>query len=82
MTGLYDKDRDRITYAFGHLVSSYTPDAHSGDSGELALDTLAEIGLDEDMCMVIEMIAEHVNGNYQYTGEADEFSRRAEAGEV
>ena len=74
--------REKVVAAFGHLIASFGTDAHAGDSGDLALDTLNEVGLDEGAIAALEVAAEHVAGNYQYTGEADEFARRAERGEV
>ena len=66
--------RSPLIYAFGHLVSGYASpeDAHSADSIDLARDTLNSIEeLSANTISQIEELAEHVAGNYQYTGEAD-----------
>lgn len=75
-------EKDRLTYAFGHLVSSFGTDAHAGDSGELAQEVLTELGFSPREKSIIEDLAEHVAGNYQYTGEAEDEQRRIEQGEI
>jgi hypothetical protein len=83
---LPQESRDRLTYAFGHLVASFGTDAHSGDSGELAADTLIELLGDNDEAYMIigalGVVAEHVAGNYEWTGEAEDERRKIEAGEL
>ena len=74
---------DRLIYAFGHLVSSYrVEDAHAGDSGGLALDVLYDMEFTEREIAIIEALAEHVFGNYEFTGEGMEILRRIKAGEL
>lgn len=75
--------REALTYAFGHLVGSfYTDDATAGWSGELAGEVLAELGLSQEEIDRLEILAEYVYGNYNYTGEAEEYQRKIEAGEI
>lgn len=76
-------NRSKLIYAFGHLVASHNPeDPHHADSGDLADDVLRDMGLSEVEMDQIEAIAEHVAGNYRYTGDAEESERRIEAGEL
>lgn len=87
MSAVTQETRERLTYAFGHLVSSFNPeDPHHGDSRDLAGDVLAELlgeGTEGLVAIgVLDVIAEHVAGNYEWTGEAEEFQRRIERGEV
>jgi len=73
----------KIVYAFGHLVASCNPqDPHHGDSGDLAYDCLRELGYDEDAIEDLRYVAEHVAGDWEYTGRAVEEFRRIEAGEI
>lgn len=77
------KFRDGLTYAFGHAVSSHIEgDAHSGDSGDLAIDVMSDLGLTEEAIDMVMVLAEHVHGNYDYTGRGEELRRRIERGEV
>ena len=65
-------DPRRLAYAFGHLVASHTPDdPHHADSGDLADEELDALGLSLREKDLVEAIAEHVAGNYTYTGEAE-----------
>jgi hypothetical protein len=64
--------REQLFYAFGHLVASFNPeDPHHADSGDLARETLTELGLTEGDVAIIDGLAEHVAGNYRYTGEQE-----------
>jgi hypothetical protein len=73
----------RLIYAFGHLVGSFNPeDPHHGDSADLADDVMNEIGLTDSEREVVRDLAEHVAGNYDYTGEADRVTRQIEAGDL
>lgn len=74
--------RDRVAYAFGHAVSSYSTDAYAGDSGDLAQEVVEELGFTPMTVELFWLIAEHVAGNYAYTGEADRIRHQIEAGEV
>lgn len=74
--------RDSLTYAFGHMIGSFATDAHSGDSGDLAVDTLVEIGLSAEAREIVRILAEEVHGNYTYTGEADKYEADIVAGRV
>lgn len=67
--------RDRLTYAFGHAVSSHMIDAHSADSGELAIEVLSDLGLTEEEIEIVGYIAEHVAFNYEWTGEGEALAR-------
>lgn len=58
-----------LVYAFGHLVASYTPDAHAGDSGDLGQEVLDRLGLDEKAKAAVHRLAEHVAESYTYMGE-------------
>lgn len=80
--GFAVSDRAKLTYAFGHLVGSFGTDAHAADSGELGDTVMDEIGLVPDERAIVRVLAEHVAGNYRYTGEADDLIRRIERGEV
>ena len=71
-----------LTYAFGHLVASWYPDAHSADSGDLGSDVLDEMGLSPAEKALVERLAEHVAANYCWTGEGEAIMRRIEAGEL
>jgi hypothetical protein len=71
-----------LIYTFGHLVASHGTDAHAADSGELAEDLMAEGDMESGQRIVLRTLAEHVAGNYQYTGEAEDLQRRMERGEV
>lgn len=86
LMGVDQAIRECLTYAFGHLVGSFGTDAHAGDSGDLARDVLVEVlGDDEAGLLAIGSlltVAEHVAGNYAYTGEADDYYRRIKSGEV
>jgi hypothetical protein len=83
---MYQDERDRLTYAFGHLVSSYVEDdPHAGDSGDLAYEGIYEFVKENPnitLREVLDVIAEYVHGNYAYTGEAIEDRRRIERGEI
>lgn len=82
------EERDRLTYAFGHLVSSYVEDnPNASDSAHLALDELDKYevekqGINVSISVVLDVIAEYVHGNYAYTGEAIEERRKIERGEI
>lgn len=67
--------RDKIAYAFGHLVASYDTDAHAGDSGDLGDEVMREV-VPAGSMWIIDAIAEHVAGNYAYTGEAIDIRRK------
>jgi hypothetical protein len=71
-----------VLYAFGHLVSSNGVDAHAADSGSEADDVMEGLGLTARERAIMELLAEHVSGNYDYTGEADDFLRRVREGEA
>ena len=74
---------DRLTYAFGHLVSSFNPeDPHHADSGEEGTEVLASLGFTGETMEVVHALAEHVAGDYAYTGEATETRRRIESGDL
>lgn len=78
-----DGRRERIVYAFGHLVSGQEREtAHSADSMDLARDVLDELGLTAGELDLVELLAEEVAGNYRYTGKADEVLRRIRSGEL
>lgn len=65
-----------LVYGFGHLVSSYiTDDAHSGDSGDLAQEVFESLGLSDYTIKILELVAEHVWGNYEYTGKEVQATR-------
>lgn len=79
-------DRDEaLTYAFGHLVSSYSPAprGHEGDSADLAQGVLTGdmLRLDPRALAAVHRLAEYVAGNYEYTGEAEAALRRVRSGE-
>ena len=76
-------DRDRIAYMFGHLTALFNPDdPHHADSGDLAADEMQAMGFTGPERMLTEILAEHVHGNYQWTGEGEDLRRRIERGEV
>lgn len=74
------EDPKRLIYGFGHLVSSCLIHAHSGDSGDLAREVFAELGISKEAVDILECIAEEVAGNYQWTGAADAEVRAIEGG--
>lgn len=68
---------ETVVYAFGHLVSShFTDDAHHADSGDLAQDVMEHLNLTVREREILEAVAEHVAGNYRYTGEITNLERR------
>ena len=73
-------NRERVLYAFGHLVGSYGTDAHAADSGDEGQTVLRDEGLSDAEIEIVHIIAEDVAGNYRYTGEADEVIQRIQAG--
>lgn len=75
-------DRDTLIYGFGHLVGSHGTDAHAGDSGDLALEVLESLGLTARQIEILDMVAEHVADNYEYTGTGVAVRRKIEAGEM
>jgi hypothetical protein len=62
------------------LVSSYGTDAHAADSADHGQETLLDAGFSPDELEIIHDLAEHVSGNYTYTGEAIEIARRIRDG--
>jgi hypothetical protein len=77
-------DKERLVYAFGHLVAGHSrpDDAHSSDSLDLGTDMLQEMGLSQEATDAIQALAVHVAGDYEYTGHATEIARRINAGEI
>ena len=63
--------REKVNYAFGHAVASFTPHAHSADSADVARDILNELQLSTPERILFWLLAEYVEGNHQYTGEAE-----------
>ena len=82
MSNISPIERENLTYAFGHMVSAFSTDAHAGDSGELADECFRDLGYDDKGIERLRAIAEDVAGNYEYTGKADDYERRIKAGEV
>lgn len=72
-----------LTYAFGHLVSGFAnpDDAHSADSIDLGFDTLFAKGYDAQTIAIITDLAEHVAGDYEYTGKATALYNLIDMGE-
>lgn len=55
------ENRERIKYAFGHLVASlYPDDPHHADSGELAHEVFSELNLFSSEVELLEIVAEYV----------------------
>jgi hypothetical protein len=79
--GISQETRDRLIYAFGHMVAEQNPDdPHGAASGELARETMIDLfdidmdALDVDdegmlAIGVMLVLAEHVAQDYTYTGE-------------
>lgn len=76
------QEEETLLYGFGHLVSSHLIDAHSADSGELARDVFDDLDLSAREVALLEVIAEHVADNYEYTGTGEATRRKIEAGEL
>ncbi len=67
MTQIEQFYEDRLRYAFGHLVDSFSFGAYSAASGELADEVLAELGLTENEIKIVTILAEKVNrDNYTH----------------
>lgn len=80
--GSPDDPRERVQHLFGHLVASNGTDAHAGDSGVYALDGLRDLGLSESEIEILDWVAELVQADYAYTGEATRALRRIEGGDL
>lgn len=72
----------QLKYAFGHIVDGFGTDAHAGDSAELGDEVLTDMGFTTAEKAIVHTLAEHVAGNYQYTGEATDLLRQIERGEA
>jgi hypothetical protein len=77
-------DAESLTAAFNHMVSGHSmpDDPHSADSLDLGRDTLHDMALSQETIAAVEVLAEYVAGDYQFTGKASEIVRRIAAGQI
>src|SRR3954451_16844544 len=67
---MQEEERKKLTYGFGHDMDSVIPHSHARDSGDLAKEVFEELSLSTETQEVLEAIAEHFSGDYEYTCKA------------